>query len=286
MKTNRQNQESCQDSVDVPTDDSKIFHAPNGLDIVLHSISETKYVYKEIFEDQVYFRHGVDLRSGETVFDIGANIGLFTIFVKESFHDIEVHAFEPSPPIFDILKTNVAKYGDSVAVYPCGVADHTGEAKFTYYPNYTIMSGLHAGGEQDKEILRKGIRSQLVERQVDPSDIQERSLDRMVNVALGQKLEYLCQLRTISDIIEEKRILTIGLLKIDAEGSEIAILAGIRDEHWKRIRQIVLEIHDPNGSARLTVTTLLNRQGYICVLDEEKNLSGSGIINCYARRPQ
>jgi FkbM family methyltransferase len=275
MKSPRQHQAPN----DSPTNDPKIFHAPNGLKIFQHSIAETKYVYNEIFEDHVYFRHGIDLKSGETVFDIGANIGLFTIFVKESFEDIEVHAFEPSPPIFEVLKANVARYGDSVSIHPCGVADHAGEAKFTYYPNYSIMSGLHAGGAQDREILRKGIRSQLEERQVDPLDIHERSLDRMVNVALGEKQDYFCQLRTISDIIEEKEVQAIGLLKIDAEGSEMAILAGIRDEHWKRIRQIVMEIHDPNGTDRIMVTELLKRQGYIHVLDEEKNLSGSGIIN-------
>lgn len=262
----------------------EVFRAPNGLEIFQHAAEETKYVYQEIFEDRVYFRHGINLASGDTIFDIGANIGMFTVFVKEHFKGVKVHAFEPSPAIFRVLKANVAKYGDSVSIYDCGMADRPGEAKFTVYPHYSIMSGLHAGTDQDVETLRTGIRSRLQEQNVDPSDIQDRSLDRMVKVALREKQEFVCQLRTVSGIIDEAGVPAIGLLKIDAEGSELDILAGIRDEHWGRIRQIVMEIHDPKGTARPEARKLLERQGYNCVFEEEKRLSGSGIVNCYARR--
>lgn len=263
---------------------AEVFLAPDGLKIFQHATAETKYVYQEIFEDRVYFRHGIDLKNGETVFDIGANIGLFTLFVKENYENIKVHAFEPSPPIYNVLKANVARYGESVSIHACGMTDKPGEGNFTYYPNYSIMSGLHAGSDQDKETLRAGIKSQLLEQNVDPADIQDRSLDRMVKVALGQKQEYTCQLRTISEIMDEDGIQAIGLLKIDAEGSELDILAGIRDEHWGSIRQIVMEIHDPAGTARAEAWTLLQKHGYQCLFEEEERLSGSGIINCYAIR--
>jgi len=262
----------------------EVFRAPNGLEIFHHSAAETKYVYQEIFEDRVYFRHGINLAGGESVFDIGANIGLFTLFLKENFAGVKVHAFEPSPTIFRVLKANVAKYGDSVAIYPCGMADRTGEARFTFYPHYSIMSGLHAGSEQDRETLRTGIRSRLMEQAMDPADIQERSLDRLVRLALADKQEHVCQLRTISEIIDEAEIQAVGLLKIDAEGSEMDILAGIRKEHWARIRQMVMEIHDPKGTVRVEAGKLLERHGYTCVFEEEKRLAGSGIVNCYARR--
>jgi uncharacterized lipoprotein len=91
-------------------------------------------------------------------------------------------------------------------------------------------------------------------------------------------------LRTISEIIDEAGISAIGLLKIDAEGSELDILAGIRDEHWGRVRQIVMEIHDPVGTAGPQARKLLEGHGYTCVLEQEERLSGSGIVNCYARR--
>jgi FkbM family methyltransferase len=261
-----------------------VFRAPNGLEIYHHAAAETNYVYREVFQDRVYFRHGIDLASGETVFDIGANIGLFTLFVKESFKDARVYAFEPSPAIFRVLEANVARYGDSVSVYACGIADRPGKATFTFYPHYSIMSGFHAGSEQDRETLRAGIMSRLREQETDPADIQDKSLDRMVKIALGQKQEFVCQMRTVSDLIDEARVQALGLLKIDAEGSELDVLAGIRDEHWGRIRQIVIEIHDPSGTACPQARNLLEDHDYTCVFEQEKRLFGSGIVNCYARR--
>jgi len=261
-----------------------IFRAPNGLEIAHHSLSETKYVYQEIFEDRVYFRHGIGLAPGETVFDIGANIGLFTLFVRENFQDINVHAFEPSPVIFPVLKANVARYGESVCLYPCGMAERAREATFTFYPNYSIMSGFHAQAGQDWGTLRAGIKSHLLEQGTDPADMSDRLLDRMVKAALRQTQEYVCQLRSISEVMHEAAVPAIGLLKIDAEGSELNILAGIRDDDWGRIRQIVMEIHDPRGVARSDAEKILTERGYTCVFEEEKRLSESGIVNCYARR--
>ena len=260
-----------------------IFRAPNGLEIFHHAAAETKYVYHEIFEDCVYFRHGIDLLPGESLFDIGANIGLFTIYVKQRFAGVRVFAFEPSPEIFRVLKANVAKYSDSVSIYDCGMADRPGEAKFTFYPSYSIMSGFHAGSD-DKETLRSGISSHLREQGMDAAQIHDRLLDKMVRSALGAKREHLCQLRTVSDIIDEAGVQAVGLLKIDAEGSELDILAGIRDEHWGRVRQIVMEIHDPRGTVAPQARSLLEHRGYQCTFEQEKRLSGSGIVNCYARR--
>ncbi len=263
-----------------------IFRAPNGLEIAHHSLSETRYVYREVFEDRVYFQHGIDLAPGETVFDIGANIGLFTMFVKESFPDTNVHAFEPSPVILSVLAKNVGRYGDSVRVHACGMAEREGKATFTFYPNYSIMSGFHAGSGQDGSTLRSGIKSYLLEKGTDPAEITDPLLDRLVRVALKQTQEYVCRLRSVSEVMDEAGVAGIGLLKIDAEGSEMAILAGIREEHWKGIRQIVMEIHDPTGAARAEAKRILEGRGYGCVFEEEKQLSESGIVNCYARRAQ
>ncbi len=135
--------------------------------------------------------------------------------MKEKFADIQVCAFEPSPQIFPILEANARKYGGSVSLYNCGMADQAGTARFIYYPRYSIMSGLHAGGDEDRQMLRQGIRSRLQEQAVDASDIPEASLDRMVKVALGDRQEHVCQLRTVSEVIEEKSLPALGLLKID-----------------------------------------------------------------------
>ncbi len=37
---------------------------------------ESDFLYKEIFEDKVYLKHGIELCEGTVVVDVGANIGL------------------------------------------------------------------------------------------------------------------------------------------------------------------------------------------------------------------
>ena len=53
----------------------------------------------------------------------------------------------------------------------------------------------------------------------------------------------------LSDIIRENQIHRIDLLKIDAEKAEMDIIKGIEAHDWPKIKQIVLEIHDPTRAA-------------------------------------
>src|SRR5262249_20570600 len=69
---------------------------PTGMEIMCQSRAEVDYFYADIFEKQTYFRHGVVLRDGDCVFDVGANIGLFTLFVHSRYKNIDFYAFEPS----------------------------------------------------------------------------------------------------------------------------------------------------------------------------------------------
>src|SRR4030095_11115653 len=52
---------------------------PNGLPVYLQNRGEAEFVYREIFEDDSYSRNGITLEEGACVFDVGANIGLFSI---------------------------------------------------------------------------------------------------------------------------------------------------------------------------------------------------------------
>ncbi len=260
------------------------FRNARGLEIFHHDAAETKFVYKEIFDDQVYFRHGITLTKGDCAWDIGANIGLFTLFVQENFEEIQVHAFEPSPQIYKILTANTTRYGQRVVTHRCGMAGQEREATFTFYPRYSIMSGFHADGEHDGRTLRAAVLGQWRQRYPDRPDPEDRFLDDIIDSALSQKQEYVCSLRTISQLIQETHTEEISLLKIDAEGSELDILGGIRDEHWPAIRQIVMEIHDRDGSVAASIMKILDARGFQAVIEQEAGLSGSGVVNCYAVR--
>ncbi|MEP6809604.1 MAG: polyketide synthase dehydratase domain-containing protein, partial [Chthoniobacterales bacterium] len=75
---------------------------PNGLEVAHLNRHETDYLYQEIFEDQSYLRHDIQFADGDTVVDIGANIGLFSLFVLSRCENPEIFAYEPSPRVFDL----------------------------------------------------------------------------------------------------------------------------------------------------------------------------------------
>jgi len=262
----------------------KTMRVPCGLSLAHVSKAETLFAYKEIFDDRIYFRHGIELRDGDCVFDVGANIGLFSVFVQEHYRNVKTVAFEPAPEVFPLLQFNLAKYGHAAAAYPIGLADAERYATFTFYPGFSIMSGFHALDTFDRDAARAVILNQWQEKYPGLEVPEERFIEELVDGIFAGKKEYSCRLRRLSDVIREQRIEEIALLKIDAEGSELEVLAGIAAEDWPRIRQMVLEVHDANGSRGPALRQLLEMKKFECIFREENQFRATGISNCYARR--
>ncbi len=260
----------------------QICRLPNGLSIYHLNRHETDFLYKEIFVERAYLKHGITLKAGACVFDVGANIGMFTLFIKQECADARVHTFEPTPELNRIIKLNVDRFGQSVKVYQNGISDHEGEATFTYYPDYSIMSGFHADASGDASVLSSGIRNQLATGNAGPASVPDKFIASIVQKKLGKKNEIKCQLKTISSIICEAKIEQVDLLKIDAEKSEMAILKGIQENDWPKIKQIVLEVHT---LAEMEVAIpLLKQKGFEIKVEQEGQFANSGIYNCFAIR--
>jgi FkbM family methyltransferase len=258
---------------------SHLFRLPNGMEI--HSLNEPETVFasEEIFADRIYLRHGVVLPPDACVFDVGANVGLFTTFVKTEAPDSRVLCFEPSPVLYELLVRNTERFGASVTALPVGLGDQDGEAPFTYYPGYSILSGFHADPAEDERLLAAGIRRQLVERYGD-ADRAEQAVAAMARARLRNAVHATCRLRRVSTVMREEGIARIDLLKVDVEKSELEVLRGIEAADWPRIRQVVGEIHDPEGGRVETIRALLGGHGFTVHVDQ----AADGIFNFYALR--
>jgi FkbH-like protein/FkbM family methyltransferase len=256
---------------------------PNGLEIVHLNRYETDYLYQEIFEDQCYMRHGIRLRDGATVVDVGANIGLFSLFVMSRCKNPTICAFEPAPALHELLRANCEAYGSSVRAENLGVSDRPKTATLTYYEKSSVFSGFHADETEDREAIQAVVRNTLnretpVEGESVEDYVTELTADRL------RRTTHECRLTSVSEIIRENQIDTIDLLKIDAEKSELDIINGIDDGDWPKIAQIVIEIHDPTRKAVEKVESLLIAKEYRCAVDQERLLEHSGLYNLYATR--
>ncbi|MEH2159809.1 MAG: amino acid adenylation domain-containing protein [Nostoc sp.] len=257
---------------------------PNHLEIAHLNQYETEYLYQEIFGDRVYLKHGIVFNEDDCIMDVGANIGLFTLFAQQKSPKGTIYAFEPAPHAFDKLQTNAKLYCQNTHLFNCGLGDERKEETFTFYPRSSVFSSFAADTEEDE----KAIRSVIINMLQRDNSLDEESLERLADEFLKDRLEretYQAQLRTLSEIIEEYKIEKIDLLKLDAEKSELAILQGIKDHHWSLIKQIAMEVHDQEGSTIKHVMQLLENKGFQFVVDEESLLHGSGLFNIYATRP-
>ena len=245
-----------------------------GLTVFSLNADETRFVYREVFSERCYLQHGIALRDGDCVFDVGANIGLASVFFHRERKGIRVFAFEPGPDAAECLKANIALHGVDARVFECGLSRESGMAEFTFYPGNTVMSGFHADPERDRQTTR----TYMVN-----SGIAPNAADRYSGL-LFKKTTVERPLRRLSEIVEEEAVERIDLLKIDVERSERDVLKGISTQHWPRIRQVVLEVYDDAGGLD-EVRELLAGQGFQVTVEQDPLLRGTTVYEVYAVRP-
>ena len=172
-----------------------VIEVSEGLPICVASEPDARLRFGEIFAaDSVtammtFPAHGC-------VLDVGANIGLFTLFAAARAPGARIFAVEPAPELFELLRQNVNLHGIDAVLLPYDLGDES------------------AGSA-----------------------------------------------RTISAIFIEERIDRVTLLRIDADGSETQVLAGIHDEHWPLIDQVCLRLGD-DGDRLALASNLLAERGF------------------------
>lgn len=257
------------------------YELPNKMEIAYQSRVELGHFYEDIFEKQVYLRHGITLNENDCVFDVGANIGLFTLFIARYFRDVAVYAFEPAPPLFQILRANATRYAPAAHLFNFGLASETRDATFTFYPNSSGMSSFYGDEEEEKDVLRAIMQNQLDQGIEGMEGVMKYADDILAERFKSQS--FTCHLETLSNIIRAQKVEQIDLLKVDVQKCEEEVLLGIDEEDWKKIRQIVIEVHDFDGRLE-RITAQLKRYEYRVAVEQDQMYEGSLLYNLYAIR--
>ena len=206
---------------------AKLVELDDGLRVFATSKIDARFLYDEIFREGSYGDIGLPARS--LVVDVGANIGLFALFVKQRYPDADVLAFEPAPETAAALRRNISLHqldGIQVHEIALGAAAELA-ATFTYYPATPANSTRYP---QEKD-LQKRVMAQTYSAKTVESLLAGREITVPVD--------------TLSRFLADGR--PVDLLKVDVEGGELDVLLGIDPLHWPLIRQVILEAHDING---------------------------------------
>ncbi|MGH7830374.1 MAG: FkbM family methyltransferase, partial [Candidatus Binatia bacterium] len=130
------------------------YKLPNGAAVAQLNKNETDYMYEEIFERQAYLKHGITIKDGDCIFDVGANIGLFMLFSNQIAKGTRVYSFEPNPAVFEILSANASLYGPNARLCNYGLSDEAKSATFTFFPGFSLLSGFYADAQAEKEVVK------------------------------------------------------------------------------------------------------------------------------------
>jgi FkbM family methyltransferase len=158
------------------------------------------------------------LHAGHVFVDIGANHGYFTLLaaslVGESGH---VTAFEPHPGVFAQLQTHVRLNGFEArtTLQPCALADAPGDAARLYVSRDAVNSGLSSLTPSEAQFAAGGL-----------------SPEATVTVAVD----------TFDRWCTAHRPARLDLVKIDVEGAEAAVVAGMEQTlRTGRIHALIVE---------------------------------------------
>lgn len=236
-----------------------------------------------------YLQHGIQINPGDIVFDVGANVGVFGVRVLQKAPEVKVFCFEPIPEIADALRANASLHGDGrMVVIEEGVAASLGQATFTYFPNTPALSTAHPEQwDENPGAFKAAVKSTM--KNPPESMRWMRWIPTMFSGLIAKHLvkgrhTVTCKLTTIAEVIKNHNLDRIDLMKIDCEGAEWDTMMGIGEEHWGKIKSMVIEVHDEDG--RLDqVKQLLSKQGFSRqVVEQEEGLENSKMYNLFALR--
>lgn len=225
---------------------------PNGWRIVVprHGEDDLRFLYAEIFVGHCYEQEGIALTGCRVVLDVGANVGMFALRVKQVAPDARVYCFEPAPLSFACLATNLAAH-PGISLCECAVARTPGAQRLTYFPNSPGNTTCHpelklgeARAFADHATLRWiwSFSKPLALLLGLLYPLRRHLLRVLFSRLYARGVSFDCRATTLDLVFAEHHFDAVDLLKIDVEGAERDVLAGLSNANLARVRQVVVEL--------------------------------------------
>jgi FkbM family methyltransferase len=230
----------------------------------LHLRSGEKLTLEERIDMVVFWlvfvrRHYPVNASDRVIIDVGANIGLFTIYAARQAPGAKIIAIEPFPETCRRLRRHVEDnhFADRVTVLNCAVAEETGWGEMDSAEGIPSQyRGVHSEVTATLNAKHKG----------------GAALDGLPGVPVEK--------RTLADILELLELAdadNVDLMKMNIDGSEYAILMNTPARVLQRFRRIAVQYHELPAAVEMGKTQLfsyLGKNGFRLVCDKD---TGRGV---------
>jgi FkbM family methyltransferase len=261
--------------------------------VYCYTEEEASLLYQQILD---YFKNGIIIiNKNDVILDIGANIGLFSLWLSRLQNNLNIYAFEPIPTLFEILKINAEEVScNAIKPFCLGLSNSEKEIEFTYYPHCSAISTYYPD-ESLEEInkFKKAIDFIVIQDPQKykifsflPSRIKGWIYNRKAKSFFRESEKIKIQTTTISEVIKKHNLSQINLLKIDVEKSELDVIEGINLEDWCKIKQVVIEVHNLEDRL-LKIKDLLKANNFKNIIVEQEEIfksSNSDIYTIYATK--
>lgn len=176
-----------------------------------------------------------------TIADVGANVGIFSVLAKANNPNAKVIAFEPQPNIFEILKKNNAINNFDIHCENNAISNSNGSVPFFNHGPKTFSDNNTTSGSLNKNW-----------RPIDQNSIHVEAI-------------------TLESYINKNNIGSIDLLKIDVETLEYEVLLGYGSFLLKHEPIIILEIQSVEIGSNIASILPKDLYSYFSI-DESKGM--------------
>ena len=194
-----------------------IFKTKTGLRIKIRVRSTDLMALTNVWMINEYDVEDFEINTNDTVIDIGAHIGLFSLLVSQLCKTGKILSFEPVSENFDLFVSNL-KLNHIENILPFNMAVSKNSGRLDLFLN---------NDQSAHNIFSKSSESISVES------------------------------TSLQKIFDENKISSCKLLKLDCEGAEYQIIDSLPSEYLDKIQNIVMEYHLADTKPELVKSLIL-----------------------------
>lgn len=162
-----------------------------------------------------------EIETKPVIIDVGAHIGVFSLFLSTFDNESQIYAFEPIPDTYTQLKKNIMinHLEDIINIYPYALSGKSG-----------LIDIYISNEDQNASIYH-------LDSDVNKIQVESFSLD---------------------DFINNSQLSNIDIIKLNCEGAEIDILRNCSDSTWGIINRILISFHETDNNLDTNAQYLMN----------------------------
>jgi FkbM family methyltransferase len=181
------------------------FRLRNGMTVKIYAGG--RFILNEIFLGKIYDVPGLDFSKLRNVLDLGANVGVFAMYIASRARRATTHCVEPSADNFDTLVFNIQRNKLNAVCYNCAI---------TAEPGFATLST--SGTSVEHAVV------------ADASSSADSGIEQV-------------RCMTLEDLFDHAKVEHFDYAKIDIEGSELEVLEATPDDLLSRIGALSIEWH-------------------------------------------